>query len=303
MGISFATLDRRAWLHRQRRAFELSDPSYSISGFDVNNPWPPVPSWSTPSLAPPPPHSGSDGCGSGGDRGVVDEHLSYAVWQSTYMTGIDFGHWLGQYVAICDPDPPPSHPGVRPFAQERMRSEGFLSAEMAVKRAQEGLSVYGLDERKNYAGVLRRAKPGTPALVQRLDHPDQFYYIVPVTEDERTAPLAIVVDALTGIYLQSAINPNRGQTVLHRNQARRRVGDDLQGVLSNCPTAWDASRSDPKRCASTPIWCGSPAANRCRRTILSTCSQREPIASTFAATGRSSPSCTTPSTEFDLWRD
>ncbi|HXN47461.1 MAG TPA: hypothetical protein VN893_12520 [Bryobacteraceae bacterium] len=191
----------------------FSDPSYSISGFDVNNPWPPVPSWYTPSLAPPPPHSGSDGCGSGGDRGVVDEHLSYAVWQSTYMTGIDFGHWLGQYVAICDPDPPPSHPGVRPFAQERMRSEGLLSAEMAVKRAQEGLSVYGLDQRKNYAGVLRRGRPGTPVLVERLDHPDQFYYVVPVTEDERTAPLAIVVDAITGIYLQSAINPKPGETV------------------------------------------------------------------------------------------
>jgi hypothetical protein len=202
------------------------DPSISISGFDVNNPWPPVPSWYNPSLAPPPPHSGSDGCGSGGDRGQADEHLSYAVWQSTYMTGIDFGHWLGQYVAICDPHPPTFRIGARGFAQERLRSEGFLSAEVAVSRAREGLAVYGLADRKNYAGVLKRAKWGTPVLVQRLDHPNQFYYVVPVAENERSTPLAVVVDALSGIYLQSAINPHPGQTVfttLEREAALKSV--------------------------------------------------------------------------------
>jgi hypothetical protein len=84
---------------------------------------------------------------------------------------------------------------------------------MAVRRAQEGLAVYGLNERKNYAGVLQRAKPSAPVLVQRLDHPDRFYYIVPVRENERVTPLAIAVDALTGVYLQSAINPLAGQSV------------------------------------------------------------------------------------------
>src|SRR5207237_8834558 len=68
------------------------DTSYTISGFDVNNPWPP-----TPTPAPPPPHSDGDICGSGGMRGVADEHLTYATWQADYMTGIDFGHWLGRY--------------------------------------------------------------------------------------------------------------------------------------------------------------------------------------------------------------
>jgi hypothetical protein len=202
------------------------DTGYSISGLDINNPWPPVPSLYTPSLAPPPPHSNTDNCGTGGDRGIADEHISYAAWQGTYMTGIDFGYWLGKFLAVCDPDPPAPRAGVRGFVQERLRSEGFLTAELAVRRAQEGLAVYGLSERKNYAEVLRRAKPGAPVLVQRLDHPDRFYYIVPVRENERATPLAIAVDALTGAYLQSAINPRTGQTVfltLERDVALKTV--------------------------------------------------------------------------------
>jgi hypothetical protein len=62
------------------------DTSYTISSFDVNNPWPP-----TPSPAPPPPHSAGDPCGSGGARGVADEHLTYATWRDDYMTGIPAG--------------------------------------------------------------------------------------------------------------------------------------------------------------------------------------------------------------------
>ena len=72
------------------------------------------------------------------------------------MTGIDFGYWLNKFVAVCDPDPPAPQPGVRGFVQEGLRPAGFLGAEMAVRRAQEGLAVYGLNERKNYADVLQR---------------------------------------------------------------------------------------------------------------------------------------------------
>lgn len=202
------------------------DTTYSISGFDINNPWPPVPSWYTPSVAPPPPHGTTDNCGTGGDRGIVDEHISYAAWQGTYMTGIDFGYWLNRFLAVCDPDPPAPRTGTRGFIQERRRSEGLLAAEMAVKCAQEGLAVYGLNERKDYAEVLRRARPGAPVLVQRLDHPDKFYFVVPVRENERDTPLAIVVDGFTGVYLQSAIAAQAGQTVfinLEREVALKRV--------------------------------------------------------------------------------
>ena len=41
-------------------------------------------------------------------------------------------------------------------------------------------------------------------LVQRLDRPDSYYYVVPATEAENV-PLAVLVNARTGEYLQSAV--------------------------------------------------------------------------------------------------
>ena len=83
-----------------------SDTSYTINEFVINNPWPPTPS-PTPAQPTPPPHSAGDICGSGGVRGVATEHVSYAGWRTNYMTPNAFGTtWDGQYVAVCDPEPP-----------------------------------------------------------------------------------------------------------------------------------------------------------------------------------------------------
>jgi len=43
---------------------------------------------------------------------VVNENISYSMWQSTYMTGIPGGHWNGKFVAVADPAPPPRERGV-----------------------------------------------------------------------------------------------------------------------------------------------------------------------------------------------
>lgn len=192
-----------------------NDNAYSIQSFDVNNPWPPVPSWGppqNPALAPPPPHSATDGCGTGGTRGTANENISYTAWHDTYMTGVDFGHWNGTFVAICDPAPPP-RPGAPAFRQKPMRTGRLIAAAEAPKHALEGLKAYGLNERKNYAELLGRFKPAEGVLVQRLDHPEMFYYIVPVRESGEVTPLAITVDALTGVYRESAIRSTERSSV------------------------------------------------------------------------------------------
>jgi hypothetical protein len=205
-----------------------SDNTYSISGFDVNNPWPPVPSWGpphNPALAPPPPHSATDGCGTGGNRGIADEHITYTAWHDTYMTGVTFGHWNGTFVAICDPSPP-TRPGAPAFRQNPMRTGRLIAAAEAPRYALEGLTAYGLNDRKNYAELLRRFRPADGVLVQRLDHPEMFYYIVPVRESADVTPLAITVDALTGVYRESAIrSTERGSvfTTLPRERALETV--------------------------------------------------------------------------------
>ena len=95
------------------------DVGYTISGFDVNNPWPP-----TPMPGPPPPHTGGRCVWIRRHRGVADEHISYTTWKTDYMTGIPSGHWGGKFVAVCDPEPPPdieSRPAsaVRPSLRRR----------------------------------------------------------------------------------------------------------------------------------------------------------------------------------------
>ena len=129
------------------------DNSYSIIAFDVNNPWPP-----TPVPAPPPPHTAGDVCGSGGDRGVADEHISYSTWQSDYMTGVSGGYWGGKFVAVCDPEPPPISAGVRRRVQRRLSGEKLITPQTAGRNAINGLKAYNLVKRKNWRKSARRCE-------------------------------------------------------------------------------------------------------------------------------------------------
>jgi hypothetical protein len=162
----------------------FSDTDYTISGFFANNPWPPTPSWYNPAGAPPPPHLGTDGCGSGANRGVADEHIAYTTWQTDYMTGVPGGHWAGKFIAVCDPDPPPSRPGrCREVLMPPLAGDRIIDPTVAVARANEGLL-----DRDSYRVALQSGRPGTPVLVQRLDRLDTFYSIVPITEPAGTTP-------------------------------------------------------------------------------------------------------------------
>jgi hypothetical protein len=224
------------------------DVGYSIHSFDVNNPWPPTPSASDAMLAPPPPHAdGTDGCGGGGTRGIVDENISYTAWQNTYMTGVIGGHWDGDYVAVCDPQPPPERRGApsRPLLEPLEYKGRLLHGEAVMRRAEQALEAYGLSERKRYGEVLARARFERPVLVQRLDLADTFYYVVPMREGERV-PLAVAIDAKTGIYLQSAVHTDREQSLFtiapHEEIAKAIVGShvelpDLRGRVPIRPEA------------------------------------------------------------------
>ncbi len=184
---------------------KFADTSYSITAFDVNNPWPP-----TPTPAPPPPHSGGDPCGSGGARGIANEHISYATWQSTYMTGVPGGHWMGKFVAVCDPDPPPDTHGDRLPNRDRPARQGLLTAQEAASRAQEGLDEYGLYEREDWARVLEGTRAAEPVLVERLDRPHDYYYVVPMEHERRRVSAAVAVDARFGDYQQAVALPEAG---------------------------------------------------------------------------------------------
>ena len=179
------------------------DNSYSIDSFDVNNPWPPVPGFYNAAAKPPPLHSAGDHCGTGGARGVSDENISYATWQSTYMTGVPGGHWAGKFVAVCDPDPPPPSPRVRRIV--RPLGQQILAAPDAIRHAMTALQSTGLAQRASWAAVLGRTNAAEPVLVQRLDRRDEYYYVVPMGADPHSMQVAVSIDAMSGRYRQSVL--------------------------------------------------------------------------------------------------
>jgi len=201
-----------------------ADNSYTIDAFDINNPWPPCPSFDTPALAPPPPHNAGDGCGTGGDRGVANEHVTYATWQSTYMTGVPGGYWNGKFVAVCDPEPPAQRGGPMRAAPKR-RGKGELLASRAVADlAVAGLEQYGLYERKDWRAALSKAKAQPGVLVQRLDRIDSYYALVPFAANGRTVAFA-AVDGRWGDYMQAVLLPRaqRARSRLTLEQAFKSI--------------------------------------------------------------------------------
>jgi len=194
-----------------------ADTSYSITAFDLNNPWPPTPSFYAPAMPPPPPpppHGAADGCGTGGNRGIANEHITYATWQADYMTGVPAGHWNGKFVAVCDPDPPPTELGMQRPTQKRLRGDVLLTRKAALERASRGLEEYGLLKRKGWNSVLKGTTPGDPVLVQRLDRADTYYYIVPYETRQKTIAGAVSVDARFGDYRQAIALPEGGTGIM-----------------------------------------------------------------------------------------
>jgi hypothetical protein len=214
-----------------------TDTSYSITSLDINNPWPP-----TPSTPPPPPHNGSDGCGTGGDRGIADEHVAYATWQDTYMTGVPSGYWGGKFVAVCDPEPPADRIGQQAAPPSRLKGEKLLTPKEAGSRALAGLKSYRLYDRNSWQKTLAKVSPGAPVLVQRLDRLDTFYYIVPMHAGKKAAPALVAVDARFGDYRQALVlrdsraNALAGlsfdaETALHKVLGRKIELGERQGQL------------------------------------------------------------------------
>ncbi len=212
------------------RGFDASDApassgdlSYSITAFDVNNPWPPVPSESDPTLAPPPPHSATDGCGTGADRGIANEHITYATWQADYMTGVPGGYWSGKFLAVCDPEPPAQRIGLQRNIFKRLKGDRIITAKDATKRAIAGLKQFGLYERKEWKKQLTKIVPAEPLLVQRLDRVDSYYYIVPMISPSKRVTSMACVDARYGMYRQAIALPGSGSSYLAKVNKQKLV--------------------------------------------------------------------------------
>jgi hypothetical protein len=182
------------------------DTAYAMQSFDINNPWPPTPA-ARPGQVPadPPPHTDGDVCGSGGARATADINVSYATWQTDYMTANVFGlAWLGKYVAVCDPDPPPK-PVARAVAHPPPLADGskLLGVDALRARFADTLRQAAFAAHPRWSQVFAGVTAATPQLVQRLDRPDSYYWIVPTQDAQGRLRGLVNVDARFGTYQQA----------------------------------------------------------------------------------------------------
>jgi hypothetical protein len=194
----------------------VGDSSYTITSFDLNNPWPPVP-------APPgpPPHADGDVCGSGGARGVPDINVSYSGWQSGYLTANGFGNqWLNKFVAVCDADPaggPIVSPGspIQPTSGGGQAAGGNpLTASDVRQRLPNALRRGGLLTHPLWSARLGGASAGQPLLVQRLDQANSDYWLVPTLNSNGELRAMVGIDARSGDYHQALAIRDANATIL-----------------------------------------------------------------------------------------
>jgi len=205
-----------------------SGASYTVDGFWIHNPV-------FYSGSPPPPHDGSDACGSGGALGTSNDFVTYAGWQGTYLTGCNYDDPSGssQFISVCDPD-------VRDLELPRRREKQFLAdgrrilgPEEAIEFSHVGLSEYDLLNVEHVATAIADAQPGEPQVVLRLDRPNSYYYLVPWrTKAGITAQTQ--VDARFGVFesLHVCESPGAGES-LPRDAVLKLIGSKAVDLLED----------------------------------------------------------------------
>lgn len=202
--------------------------SYSINGFWIHNPWPHLQDVKPP-LVSPPPHSATDGCGSGGNRGNAAEYAVYnSTWKDyftaqTKLWGNPPSVWYNKYHSVCDPSPPELGQlvlkGDRPLAD----GDRFIEAEQATDFALRGVEEHNLRQDQTFELAMRDANPMNPVLVQRLDIHDTFYYLVPFARDNGLT-LVLSVDGLYGNFRGGLVlGKETPKPFIDRDEAYKRI--------------------------------------------------------------------------------
>ncbi len=135
----------------------------------------------------------------------------------------------------------------------------LISPEQARRAAWSGFA----DKLPLHPPALRDAASGTtaarPLLVERLDRPNSFYYIVPFTRQGRTT-LVVLVDARDGAFKEAAPHASGGPyPAVDEAAARRRLAAALPGAAAGPDVAQAPADLVWKPSAATqsmyePLW-------------------------------------------------
>src|SRR5579859_1415651 len=209
-----------------------TDTAYTITSFFVADPGPELPQPTTAVCWPEPHDDSCDQCGVGPLRGQRSQHVTYATWSTTYMTGVpaDSGSACsGNFLMITDSldkqqysggpaqpnvpacgceTPPPALLENAPAAitqadtnlpiDEQLLDDGDLRKQ-AIAGAQCGIEDFKLTEIGDWHYSLPDTTPDAPYRVQYLDRTGRFYYLVPFKKKGLTS-VAVKVYGPSSIY-------------------------------------------------------------------------------------------------------
>ncbi len=174
-----------------------TDTSYTINGIWFRNPEP-----------------GSRGGSTEGYVDVID-------WKNTYMTGVPEGYWTGKFLAVCDPSsasddeqkPEMSNQRKQRKESDKKSKKGspvkkVIQRATAVNAAMKSLTDRGFLKLDFLQETLKSVKPGKPVLVQLLDSPNEYYYIVPLLGPGRRVQSLIKIDGLEASFKQASFATN-----------------------------------------------------------------------------------------------
>lgn len=161
----------------------LSNNKYSILGFWIHNPWPEL--W--------------------GEKvqGVPSQNIwiSYDEWINTYMTVNNYStpesKWFNKFISICDPDPLDNGQLITFERESYNNGNDFLKPDELENILSDELKKLDMFQIQELKSLYETGRPDIPILVQRLDLPDTYNYMVPWRRDNQII-LVFQLDARFG---------------------------------------------------------------------------------------------------------
>lgn len=210
------------------RNYNSQAPNNIVWGLWVNDPWPPYPELVDDDNYPEP-HAEDDACGKVDGCGDPHQLIPGENWISIFNP-VDFlGNGNPICVALLAKLTVMNPASVKISAiKGPIRLRVIQPDEIRVRAAKE-IKAYGLDTKENIVESLADSTPGKPVLVQRLDRPDEYYYLIPFRKGRAITAMAMMHadDGKLGRF-SAYENPRKNYILSQSTMKKKIVGKSIR---------------------------------------------------------------------------
>lgn len=176
---------------------------------------------------------------------AATHYISTRSWRRSYLKFVPCGSYGNKFVVlsavrlpppqVTQPPVAPTNVRILPLERPPLRPamKTLMPISFALQKAGEVAAQLGGADRLRVA--LAEARPSSAVLVQRLDEPDSYYYIVSFLEGDRETA-RVTIDAEDGELLEVSGVSEKGQ-VLQPYVTPAATLDRLYGEADRMPTA------------------------------------------------------------------